>query len=84
MDNILAALDLKVVDFVMEECICGYLRNKTRIMIQNDINNLQNVDRIFVVKDGEIKFVGNYEACRIYLDSKQIEPPESEDDTFFR
>ena len=40
MDDVLAALDLKVVDFVMDSCITKYLKNKTRILIQNNLNNL--------------------------------------------
>ena len=72
MDDVLAALDLKVflyfiskvVDFVMESCIIKFLKNKTRIMIQNNLNNLQNVDRIFLIKEGSIQFVGNYDECQ--------------------
>ena len=64
MDDVLAALDLKVVNFVMDQCITNYLKDKTRIMFANSLNHLQKVDKIFLIKDGKIIFQGNYNECK--------------------
>ena len=64
LEDVLNALDIKVVNFALDQCICTYLKGRTWIMIANNLNNIQNVDRIYLLKEGSIVFVGNYWECR--------------------
>ncbi|XP_034175482.2 putative multidrug resistance-associated protein lethal(2)03659 isoform X2 [Osmia lignaria lignaria] len=61
LDDPLSAVDAHVGKHMFEECIEKYLRGKTRIVVTHQLQYLRNVDRIIVLKDGDIEAEGNYD-----------------------
>ena len=55
MDDPLSALDMHVAELIMSEGICGYLKQKTRIIVTNAIQHLKYADLIYVVDKGRIQ-----------------------------
>ena len=58
---ILSALDAKIRDKIMHNCIIKYLQNKTRILVTHSLDYLYLMDRIILLKGGEIIFNGTFE-----------------------
>lgn len=54
MDDPLSALDMHVAEKIMEEGICGHLKDKTRIIVTNAIQHLKHADVIFVLDQGRV------------------------------
>ena len=63
LDDPLSAVDSHVGKFIFDKVIGphGYLKNKTRILITHKIPLLKDVDRIIVLKDGQISEQGSYD-----------------------
>ena len=61
LDDPLSALDMHVADQIMKDGICGYLKEKTRVIVTNAIQHLKYADMIFVVDKGRVEFVGGFE-----------------------
>ena len=63
LDDPLSAVDSHVGKFIFDKVIgpSGYLKNKTRILITHKIPLLKDVDRIIVLKDGQISEQGSYD-----------------------
>ena len=63
LDDPLSAVDSNVGNFIFHQLIGphGYLKNKTRILITHKIPLLKDVDRIIVLKDGQISEQGSYD-----------------------
>lgn len=55
LDDPLSAVDAHVGKHMFEECIVKYLKGKTRILVTHQLQYLQAVDRIIVLKDGAIE-----------------------------
>jgi len=51
LDDPLSAVDSHVGRHLFEECICGYLRHKTRILVTHQVHHLAGVDRILLIKE---------------------------------
>ncbi|XP_077370470.1 ATP-binding cassette sub-family C member 4-like isoform X2 [Festucalex cinctus] len=60
LDDPLSAVDAEVGKFLFEACICGLLKNKCRILVTHQLQNLWTVDQIVVVKEGRILAQGTY------------------------
>jgi len=60
MDDPLSAVDAHVSRFLFDNCICGSLQNKTRILVTHQLHLLPKVDYIIVMKDGRIEEQGEY------------------------
>lgn len=58
LDDPLSAVDAHVGKHMFEECIVKYLKGKTRILVTHQLQYLQAVDRIIVLKDGAIEAEG--------------------------
>ncbi|CAG2112465.1 unnamed protein product, partial [Medioppia subpectinata] len=64
LDDPLSAVDSHVGKHIMDEVLdskTGLLRNKTRILVTNQLFVLPNVDLIVVLKEGKIGSIGTYE-----------------------
>ena len=61
LDNPLANIDNKISNDIFIKAFTEYLKDKTRILITNDINNLHYADRIIYMKKGEIIFDGDFD-----------------------
>ncbi|KAJ1698125.1 hypothetical protein LUZ63_006637 [Rhynchospora breviuscula] len=60
-DDPLSALDAHVGRQVFDKCIKDQLRNKTRVLVTNQLHFLPYVDRILLVHDGVVKEEGTFE-----------------------
>ncbi|XP_033225085.1 probable multidrug resistance-associated protein lethal(2)03659 isoform X2 [Belonocnema kinseyi] len=55
LDDPLSAVDTHVGRKIFEDCICGYLKGKTRILVTHQLQYLKTVDRILVLNRGLVK-----------------------------
>ena len=60
-DDPISALDANVGKNVINNCICDYLKNKTRILVTHAIQYANHADRIIYMKDGRINWEGTFE-----------------------
>ncbi|CAD8136571.1 unnamed protein product [Paramecium octaurelia] len=60
LDDPTSALDIKVKYQIHQQCIQGYLKNKTRILFTNSLSNLQECDMIYIVENGKIAKQGRF------------------------
>ena len=60
LDDPISALDAHVGKNIMHNCIIGYLKGKTRILVTHALQYTSFADRIYYMKNGEIKWEGVY------------------------
>jgi ATP-binding cassette, subfamily C (CFTR/MRP), member 1 len=61
LDDPLSAVDAHVGRTLLEECICGLMAGKTRILVTHQLHVLPRADRIFCMHQGKIVEQGTYE-----------------------
>ncbi|CAO2034162.1 unnamed protein product [Urochloa humidicola] len=61
LDDIFSAVDAHTGSFIFTECLKGVLKNKTVILVTHQVDFLQNVDTVFVMKDGLVIQSGHYQ-----------------------
>ena len=61
LDDPLSAVDAHVGSFILRECIKGYLKHKTRVLVTHNTESLKHVDFIYIMKRGSIVGSGRYE-----------------------
>lgn len=64
LDDPISAVDVHVGRFLMQECIKGYLRDKTRILVTHAINFTQFADKIYLMEKGEIVEEGQFNVLK--------------------
>ncbi|XP_044222047.1 ATP-binding cassette sub-family C member 4-like isoform X2 [Thunnus albacares] len=60
LDDPLSAVDAEVGRHLFEECICGLLRKKPRILVTHQLQYLKAADQIVVLKQGQVVAQGTY------------------------
>ncbi|KAF3706362.1 Multidrug resistance-associated protein 4 [Channa argus] len=60
LDDPLSAVDAEVGRHLFEQCICGLLRNKPRILVTHQLQYLKAADQIVVLKEGHMVAKGTY------------------------
>ncbi|XP_063239626.1 probable multidrug resistance-associated protein lethal(2)03659 [Bacillus rossius redtenbacheri] len=60
LDDPLSAVDTHVGKHLFESCICGYLRNKTCVLVTHQLQFLGDVDQIVILKDGRVEADGTF------------------------
>ena len=60
LDDPISALDAHVGRNIMNNCICEYLKDKTRILVTHAIQYCNKADRIIYMKDGRIHWEGEF------------------------
>ncbi|MEQ2222655.1 hypothetical protein ILYODFUR_028518, partial [Ilyodon furcidens] len=60
LDDPLSAVDAEVGRYLFEECICGLLRKKPRILVTHQLQYLKAADQIVVLKEGQMVARGTY------------------------
>eukprot|EP01012_Entosiphon_sulcatum_P039249 TRINITY_DN5158_c0_g1_i1.p1 TRINITY_DN5158_c0_g1~~TRINITY_DN5158_c0_g1_i1.p1 ORF type:complete len:1108 (-),score=272.71 TRINITY_DN5158_c0_g1_i1:253-3093(-) len=61
LDDPLSAVDSHVAKALMEKCICGILRDKTRVLVTHQVQFLPMADYVVIVDEGTIYFSGTYQ-----------------------
>ena len=62
LDDPLSAVDAHVGRHIMDNAICGLLRNKCRILATHQLWVLNRVDRVIWMDNGSIRAVGTYDS----------------------
>ena len=57
-DDPISALDANVGKNIIHNCICDYLKGKTRLLVTHAIQYAHLADRIVYIKEGEIEWIG--------------------------
>ncbi|CAB0016955.1 unnamed protein product [Nesidiocoris tenuis] len=60
LDDPLSAVDTHVGKHLFEECVAGFLREKTVILVTHQIQYLEKVDKIILLENGTVKSSGTY------------------------
>lgn len=61
LDDPLSAVDAKVGRHIFLECICSYLRNKTRVLVTHQLQYLKGADHVVLMDKGAVVYEGTYE-----------------------
>ncbi|XP_037617466.1 multidrug resistance-associated protein 4-like isoform X2 [Sebastes umbrosus] len=81
LDDPLSAVDAEVGRHLFEQCICGLLKNKLRILVTHQLQYLQSADQIVVLKEGHMVAKGRYaELQRSGLDFTSLLKKEEEEE----
>ena len=64
LDDPLSAVDAHVGAALFEQCICGVLGRKTRVLVTHALTYLPHADQIVVVEDGRMREAGTYAELR--------------------
>ena len=60
LDSPLYKNDSDISDNIFKNAFVNYLKGKTRILVTNDLNNLNYVDKVILMENKSIKFNGSY------------------------
>lgn len=60
LDDPLSALDAKVGQYVMDECICNELASRIRILVTHQLQHLHRADNILLMKEGRLLAQGSH------------------------
>ncbi|XP_043488596.1 ATP-binding cassette sub-family C member 4-like [Polistes fuscatus] len=60
LDDPLSAVDVHVGKHLFDECINGYLKNKTRILATHQIQYLKDCDHIIILNNGYVEIEGTF------------------------
>nr|XP_020443413.1 LOW QUALITY PROTEIN: multidrug resistance-associated protein 4-like [Monopterus albus] len=60
LDDPLSAVDAEVGRHLFQQCICGLLKNKPRILVTHQLQYLKAADQILVLKEGHMVAKGTY------------------------
>ncbi|XP_035250475.1 multidrug resistance-associated protein 4 [Anguilla anguilla] len=81
LDDPLSAVDAEVGKHLFEQCICGLLRKKPRILVTHQLQYLKAADQILVLKEGHMVARGTYsELQRSGLDFTSLLKHEEEEE----
>ncbi|KAK9869795.1 hypothetical protein WA026_003526 [Henosepilachna vigintioctopunctata] len=61
LDDPLSAVDTHVGKQLYDQCICGYLSNKSVILITHQLQYLSNMDRVYIMENGTFVQSGTYQ-----------------------
>lgn len=80
LDDPLSAVDTHVGKHLIRECICGYLRKKTRILVTHQLHHLKDADNIAILRNGEVEVQGTFdEVSKNPLFSELLHEEEQEE-----
>ncbi|KAJ3397885.1 Canalicular multispecific organic anion transporter 2, partial [Chytriomyces hyalinus] len=60
LDDVLSAVDAHVGKFIFNECICGELKDRTRLLVTHQLHFVPQCDIVVTMKNGRISECGTY------------------------
>ncbi|KAL0281168.1 UNVERIFIED_CONTAM: hypothetical protein PYX00_002233 [Menopon gallinae] len=81
LDDPLSAVDTHVGKHLFDDCITGFLRDKTVVLVTHQLQYLKNVDNIVILKNGAVEVEGTFdELQKSGLDfAKLLQEPSATD-----
>ena len=81
LDDPISALDAHVGRNIINNVLCDYLKNKTRILVTHAIQYCDRADRIVYMKDGKIEWEGGFQSLeeQEFYKNMVIKKKEEED-----
>lgn len=67
LDDPLSAVDSHVGSHLVQDCICGILKQRTRILVSHQTQYLAEADWVVVMEAGQISHHGRYAQIRSLL-----------------
>ncbi|KAG2450119.1 hypothetical protein HYH02_000222 [Chlamydomonas schloesseri] len=87
LDDPLSAVDAHVGRHLFDECICGLLEDRTRLLVTHQLQYLPAADLVVVMDAGRIQHVGTYDELvargvdfHQFVAEEESEQPEEQDD----
>ena len=80
LDDPLSSVDSKVGNKIFQKAFVKFLKNKARILVTNELNNLSFVDKIIYMENKKIVFTGTYDEFNKTFGSKNMEIDSNSDD----
>ncbi|XP_018575091.1 multidrug resistance-associated protein 4-like [Anoplophora glabripennis] len=84
LDDPLSAVDIHVSKHLYDECINGYLVNKTRILVTHQVHHLKDADHILILNHGQIENEGTFrylsESDNLYAKLLTSEPEPTDEE----
>jgi ATP-binding cassette subfamily C (CFTR/MRP) protein 1 len=81
LDDPLAAVDAHVSKALVEKCLCGVLRSKTRVLVTHQHYVLPLADKIIAMDSGKIVFQGDYARYRVWATERSMLTPMTREAT---
>ena len=73
LDDPLSSIDSKVGNKIFKKAFIKYLKDKARILVTNELNNLSSVDKIIYMEKGRIIFTGSFNEFNKVYGAKNME-----------
>ena len=80
LDDPLSSVDSKVGNKIFLKAFIKFLKDKARILVTNELNNLSYVDKIVYMENKKIIFIGTYNEFNDTFGSKNMEIDSNSDD----
>ena len=80
LDDPLSSVDSKVGNKIFLKAFIKFLKDKARILVTNELNNLSFVDKIVYMENKRIIFIGTYNEFNNTFGSKNMEIDSNSDD----
>ena len=80
LDDPLSSVDSKVGNKIFLKAFIKFLKDKARILVTNELNNLSYVDKIVYMENKKIIFIGSYNEFNKTFGSKNMEIDSPSDD----
>ena len=80
LDDPLSSVDSKVGNKIFLKAFIKFLKDKARILVTNELNNLSFVDKIVYMENKKIIFIGTYNEFNNTFGSKNMEIESNSDD----
>lgn len=82
LDSTLNSIDAKLCRKIFNECICGYLKDRTRVLVTHSLQLLEMADEVIVLDKGKLIAKGPLNSIKDSYDfSKLISEKEEETET---
>ena len=82
LDDPLSSIDSKVGNKIFKKAFIKYLKNKARILVTNELNNLSSVNKIIYMEKGKIIFTGSFNEFNKTFGAKNMEIEDEDNNKY--